>query len=287
MSFELIPYLLLLISIVVGWQLESRSSLVLLCAAIAAGLATGRLIPESLFWVGMLGLSLWLPTNLSLKTPQKILCFSLFAMLALAMFLHIVPGFNNLIIFQEIEFSPDSVPFTMHLNFDKTLVGLFILLFIVKPQEAKPLSREHMLVTGKLLLGLITLFIPIALATQYIRVDLKLPELSWIWLLNNLFFVCLAEEAFFRCIIQKGLIHTLPKTKTGTIASIFIASALFGLAHFRGGLGYVVLATIAGLFYGYAYQRTHRLESAILIHFGLNTTHFLLFSYPALITHTS
>ncbi len=45
----------------------------------------------------------------------------------------------------------------------------------------------------------------------------------------------------------------------------------------------VGLATIAGLFYGYAYWKTNRLEASILVHFGLNLIHFVAFSYPALI----
>jgi membrane protease YdiL (CAAX protease family) len=44
----------------------------------------------------------------------------------------------------------------------------------------------------------------------------------------------------------------------------------------------VLLATIAGTGYGLAYQRSGRVEMAILTHFAVNATHFLLFTYPAL-----
>jgi membrane protease YdiL (CAAX protease family) len=44
----------------------------------------------------------------------------------------------------------------------------------------------------------------------------------------------------------------------------------------------VLLATVAGLFYGAAYLRTRRIEGAILTHFALNAVHFLAFTYPAL-----
>jgi membrane protease YdiL (CAAX protease family) len=47
-------------------------------------------------------------------------------------------------------------------------------------------------------------------------------------------------------------------------------------------LALVLLATIAGLFYGAAYLRTRRIEGAILTHFALNAAHFLAFTYPAL-----
>ena len=47
-----------------------------------------------------------------------------------------------------------------------------------------------------------------------------------------------------------------------------------------GGLGYVVLAMAAGLGYAIFYQRTRSIEMSMLAHFGLNTTHFPLFTYP-------
>jgi len=43
-----------------------------------------------------------------------------------------------------------------------------------------------------------------------------------------------------------------------------------------------VLSTVAGLGYGWVYQRTGRIEASILTHFALNLVHFLLFTYPAL-----
>jgi membrane protease YdiL (CAAX protease family) len=57
---------------------------------------------------------------------------------------------------------------------------------------------------------------------------------------------------------------------------------LFGLAHAHGGPALVVLATFAGIGYGAAYQRSGRIEAAILAHFALNAAHFLMFTYPAL-----
>lgn len=61
-----------------------------------------------------------------------------------------------------------------------------------------------------------------------------------------------------------------------------VQAALFGVGHYKGGIPYVIFASIAGLFYGYAYDKTKRIESAVVVHFGLNLTHFLFFSYPAL-----
>lgn len=58
------------------------------------------------------------------------------------------------------------------------------------------------------------------------------------------------------------------------------AAMLFGAAHFPGGIDYVLFAVIAGFGYGLAYRYGGGLLGAILAHFLLNTTHFLLFTYP-------
>ena len=68
-------------------------------------------------------------------------------------------------------------------------------------------------------------------------------------------------------------------------AAIAVGSLLFGLSHFAGGTSYIVLATVAGLGYGIVYQRTQSIEMSMLAHFTLNTTHFLLFTYPQALRH--
>lgn len=283
MGSDVLPYFLLLLSIIAGWRFDTRISMIILSAAIVAGLFIGRLTPVALISIGLLGLSIWLPARLNLRIFWRGVGFGTFLILAVAMSNHLVPGFNNLPIFQGTRFSADSVPFTMYLNFDKTLVGLFIYVFFLKPNQSAVFGKEQLVASGKTLGLLVVLIVPIAVAIQYVRIDIKLPEFAWIWMINNLFFVCLAEEGLFRGIIQKGLSQILRKTKAGSVASIALAALSFGFAHYRGGISYIVFATTAGVFYGFVFQRTNRLESSILVHFGLNTVHFIFFSYPALI----
>jgi hypothetical protein len=68
----------------------------------------------------------------------------------------------------------------------------------------------------------------------------------------------------------------------GQYVSLLLVSIFFGVLHYSGGWKYILLATIAGIVYGYIYQKTKRIEASILTHFVLNTLHFLLFTYPAL-----
>lgn len=123
------------------------------------------------------------------------------------------------------------------------------------------------------------LLIP-ALLINYISFAPKLDPNIILWTLNNLFFVCTAEEAIFRGLIQNKLQQKFQQFTYGAQAALVIAAALFGLAHFRGGISYILLSSLAGLFYGFAYQKTQRIEAAILVHFLVNLAHILLFTYP-------
>jgi membrane protease YdiL (CAAX protease family) len=71
------------------------------------------------------------------------------------------------------------------------------------------------------------------------------------------------------------------ETTPRQLAGLLTAGVLFGMAHYAGGVRAIVLATIAGIGYGWIYWRTNRIEASILAHFLLNTMHILLFTYPA------
>nr|WP_278251334.1 CPBP family intramembrane glutamic endopeptidase [Bordetella holmesii] len=94
-------------------------------------------------------------------------------------------------------------------------------------------------------------------------------------MINNALLVTLAEEAFFRGYLQPALNRRL-----GGPWACICTAVLFGLAHYAGGPGLVALASVAGLFYGWAYQRGG-LAAAVVAHLLLNTLHVAFFSYPA------
>jgi len=90
--------------------------------------------------------------------------------------------------------------------------------------------------------------------------------LSWVGIFV---FVAVPEELFFRAWVQNFLERRLGRT-----AALIIASALFGLSHFnkRNAAGrsfnwsYVVLATIAGIFYGRAWRQQRRVPASTITH---------------------
>jgi membrane protease YdiL (CAAX protease family) len=96
------------------------------------------------------------------------------------------------------------------------------------------------------------------------------------------FLTALPEEALFRGVLQSLITKGLGGTAGAATAAIVIAGVLFGLAHLAGGPVAVVLASAAGLGYGWIYSSTRSIGAAIAVHSGLNVLHLLFFSYPAL-----
>jgi membrane protease YdiL (CAAX protease family) len=84
-------------------------------------------------------------------------------------------------------------------------------------------------------------------------------------LMVTFFFVAVPEELFFR-----GLLQNLLEARFGRTRALFMAAVIFGLSHFNKPLPfnwrYVLLASIAGLFYGRAWLDRHRIFSSAIPH---------------------
>ncbi len=79
-------------------------------------------------------------------------------------------------------------------------------------------------------------------------------------------FVALPEELFFRAWVQNLL-----ERRVGRWPALIVASALFGLSHFNKrsthfNWRYVILATIAGIFYGRAWRADRRVPASTITH---------------------
>ena len=91
---------------------------------------------------------------------------------------------------------------------------------------------------------------------------------AWIF---TLFFVALPEELYFR-----GLVQNLLERHMGRNAALISASILFGLSHFNKrtmffNWRYVLLAAIAGFFYGRAWRERKRLLASSVTHATVDT----------------
>ncbi len=190
---------------------------------------------------------------------------------------HKIPGFHNTLALDEVRFSKASAQYSMYLNFDKVAAGLIIFAIGgLAAAEKLPNFKSILDTIAILILAILVIMIP-ARCSGHVLIDAKIPEHFWIWSLNNFFFVSFAEEVIFRGFIQRKLTADL---KLDPFFAIAISSIIFGLAHFKGGVTYITLSAVCGVFYGFAYYKTNRILCAMLVHFGLNLTHFLFFTYP-------
>lgn len=210
---------------------------------------------------------------------SKSVIFGVFALAFLA-YAHQIPGFNNWLVIPGMSFSPDSLPFRSYFNFDKVFIGAMLLATIPLMPDKRdilPMLKE-MLIPA--LCCLVTLW-GIATVLGYITFDPKWPSIMMYWTVNNLLFVVITEEALYRGFLQRHLSMLWPDYSRLSWLAVLIPAVLFGANHYTGGPYYMLLATIAGCFYGYVYRRTKRFEASIILHFAVNLVHILFFSYPA------
>jgi CAAX protease family protein len=124
--------------------------------------------------------------------------------------------------------------------------------------------------------------ITLGLALGFIHPHANVPvlwkaALSWIGIFV---FVAVPEELFFRAWVQNLL-----ERRLGRRAALVIASILFGLSHFnKRNLGgahfnwrYVLLATIAGIFYGRAWREQRHVPASGITHTCVDWLWYLWF----------
>jgi uncharacterized protein len=206
------------------------------------------------------------------------------ALLALAMSLHLLPGFHPVMLLGGVHLTPDAAPFSLGLGFDKAAAGLLLLAaFSVRATSWRQFAWQ---VPAIVLAAVVTaaVSIGIALAAGYVRFEPKWVDAAPAFLVANLLFTCVAEEAFFRGLIQERLMRLAETRRKAAWNWIAIAAStvLFGLAHAGGGATWAAVATIAGLGYALLYARTRSIEGVILVHFAVNAAHFIGFTYPRL-----
>jgi membrane protease YdiL (CAAX protease family) len=121
--------------------------------------------------------------------------------------------------------------------------------------------------------------IPIGIKIHFLVYDPTFARLRSLPLtaLGIIFFTAWPEEFLFRGLLQNFLTRTFGNPWAG----LAVASAIFGLSHILHAPSpnwkYVLLATVAGLFYGHAWMRTRSLLPGTLIHALVDISWHLLF----------
>ena len=253
-----------------------RLAVLLLLLATLMGLFQDVLDWPALAILFSIALLAWVRVENPANRAVLLITEALLVLIAAGLFLHLLPGFNNPRQIEELQVGPHSTAFSFYYNFDKALIPFVLLAALPTLFRAQKFAAPHKIL-WLLLLAAIPLLLYVAVLLGGLGFERHWPEWLGSFVLANLFFVSLAEEAFFRGYLQQRL-----RQKIGGVAALLVASLLFGLAHFPGGMLLVVFATLAGLIYGLAWHWSGRVWVATGVHFLLNLTHLLFFTYPAL-----
>jgi membrane protease YdiL (CAAX protease family) len=118
----------------------------------------------------------------------------------------------------------------------------------------------------------VALYMPLALALGlglgFLHLHRGWPGLApiagaWVF---TFFFIAVPEELFFR-----GWLQNLLERRMGRTPALFLTAVLFGLAHFNKravlfNWRYVLLAAVAGVFYGRAWRQQRRVGASAVTH---------------------
>lgn len=148
---------------------------------------------------------------------------------------------------------------------------------VVRPLEG--IGFDFRLRRSDVMIGLreFLYFAPVAIAAGFAlgflhlhRTPGSVPAFAAGWLFT-LFFVALPEELFFR-----GLMLNMLERRIGTRRALLSTSLIFGLSHFNKraqyfNWRYVILAAMAGVFYGRAWLARRRLLASSITHATVDT----------------
>ena len=276
-----VPYLFLWVALGLAMFTDRHSHAgVFIALSLAAAVVVGIVEWEGLAPLALFAGSCLVAVRSALPTALRALAWGIVVVLAVALGTHEVPWIHNVLILDAVSVSESSASYTLHWNYDKGFAGVLLYAVCVQPQET-PQWKRAILTTGVIAIVTVVLVGVAATVAGYTAWDPKWPAMLAVWVPANLLLTCVAEESFFRGLLQRHLGGLLGGwVPAPALVALVLAAMAFGAAHAAGGIAYVLLATLAGIGYGTAYWLTGRVEAGILVHFLLNLSHLVLFTYP-------
>lgn len=261
---------------------------------VAAALA---MLTGALRWQGLISLAIFAAFCIVLRSATRSSVHRIALVCVIAMTLlfgfHGLPGFALTALEAPSQLCEGCATYKINVNADKTSAGALLLLLCLAGTPVYRTWRRHEVATScarSAALAVIAAFATAALiytatcALGFTRWAPKLPEMTLTFLFTNLFFTTIPEEAFFRGFLHTFVYARWSQSQAQSWRLVLISGAVFGIAH-GGTVQMFVAATVAGCAYAYVYERTRRIEWAVLTHFALNCVHFFLFSYPYLTSY--
>jgi membrane protease YdiL (CAAX protease family) len=143
----------------------------------------------------------------------------------------------------------DGVGFDLRLRFHDVLIGL----------------REFSVYAP------VALVLGLTLGFLHLHATLPLPLHATAAFLFTFLFIAIPEELFFR-----GWLQNLLERRLGRTPALLVTAALFGLAHWNKRTSsfnwqYVLLAALAGVFYGRAWRAQRRVGASAITHASVDT----------------
>ena len=158
-------------------------------------------------------------------------------------------------------------------------LGLLLLL-VYRPQPAPQYRlwwpRRELLLATAAFAAFAVLALPAALALGFVRPGLGESTIgaAGLRLLQIFFLIAIPEELVFRGLLQNGVERLL-----GNARGLILATVLFGLSHIGHAPApnwrYVVLATVAGVAYGWVYRKTRSITASAVTHTLVDWTWFV------------
>lgn len=286
----MVPHLLLALAIAAVWLPRLpplrgvRIPLWVLLFFVALSLATYQGIVTARGWLAM-GCLMLLLCGAAVTSGRPRMAFKTASIVMLIGFaIQLVPGFIGTTIISLVQLSADAAPMHLTARIDVGLAALFLVALYCKRVTSFAELRAMAIPTVVIAVVTTTAVISAACLAGYIRFDPKWPPFALVHLGKTLLITAVVEEAIFRGVLQDRLagLAVFSSSRFRTALPVIFSAVLFGLAHLTGGWLLAAMATLAGLGYALAYAFTKRIEAPIAVHFLVNATHFIGFTYPNL-----
>ena len=129
------------------------------------------------------------------KGIKRLICHVIVIVWALALALHLAPGFNNLQVLNQVQSGVNSSAYTLYLNLDKPLIFFALLLLVPNLLVPKLLGRAKAMtqIQVRTLAALFVGVFLLAFLLGLIQYELSLPNWLLVFAFSNLLLTCVAE----------------------------------------------------------------------------------------------